>query len=447
VALLLVVAAVLAALLYSGWGRIEVASEFFRDPTPHEAYTLGLSHAGLAASALGREWLDASEAALFRPMAVELPYQEEGFFPAEEPSSLGYRFPLRRGQRLVINVDLNGSEPARVFVDLFRMAPDTLRRPAQVLSGEAGTEMVYEPWRTGEYLLRVQPELLRNGRFQVTIENGPSLEFPVAGRTHRSIGSFFGDPREAGRREHHGVDVFAPRGTPVVASAEGYVTQVDTTPVGGRVIWLRDSARNTSIYYAHLHEILVEDDARVSRGDTIGLVGNTGNARTTPPHLHFGLYARRRGPVDPWDFLFELPSEIEPVDVELAELGDWVRITGDDIHLRDRPSRRGQVLAGLPRHTAIRVLGGVGTWYRVELPDGTGGFVAGRLTEGIDDPLRSERVEENGVVRAEPLPEAPIMAEIPDGAEVSVLGTFGDFLLVRPPNGRTGWLAAMSEQN
>ena len=366
---------------------------------------MGLSHAGLAGSALGKEWLDASEAALFHPIPIDLPYQEEGFFPAEEPSALGYRFPLRRGQRLVINVTLNGSEPARVFVDLFRMAPDTLRRPVPLLSGETGAEMVYEPWLTGEYLIRVQPELLRNGRFRITVENGPSLEFPVAGRTHGSIGSFFGDPRDAGSREHHGVDIFAPRGTPVVAAAEGYVTQVDTTPVGGRVIWLRDSERNTSIYYAHLHEILVEDDARVSPGDTIGLVGNTGNARTTPPHLHFGLYARRRGPVDPWDFLFEPPAQIEPVDVELAELGGWVRITGEDTRLRDRPSRRGQVFVDLPRHTVIRVLGGVGTWYRVELPDGRRGFVAGRLTEGAEEPFRSERVEENRAVRVEPLPE------------------------------------------
>jgi hypothetical protein len=151
--------------------------------------------------------------------------------------------------------------------------------------------------------------------------------------------------------------------------------------------------------------------------------------------------------VDPWDFLFQPPAELEPIEVELAELGEWVRITGEDIHLRDRPSRRGEILADLPRHTALRVLGGVGTWYRVRLPDGTPGFVAGRLTEGAEEPLRSERFSEAQAVRVEPLPDSPVMTELPDGVEVPVLGTFGDFLLVRPPEGRPGWMEMASDQN
>ena len=336
-------ALLLSTILLGGCGPADAVREYFREPTPHEEYLLGLSHAGLTATALGEDWVEASATAIHDPLVMDAPYQEEGFFPAEEASALGYRFPLRRGQRLVIRVDLVSSGSTRLFVDLFRAAPDSVRAPVPVLSGEAGDEMVFEPRRTGDYLLRIQPELLRGGQFSLTIQKDPALTFPVAGRTSRSIGSFFGDPREAGRREHHGVDIFAPRGTPVVASAEAYVSQVDTTPVGGRIIWLRDSQRNASIYYAHLHEILVQEDTRVSPGDTIGLVGNTGNARTTPPHLHFGLYLRGEGPYDPWDFLVELPTGLDPVEVELAELGEWVRIAGhgQEIYLRDRPSFSG----------------------------------------------------------------------------------------------------------
>ena len=383
-------ALLLSPILMGGCREVEAVREYFREPTPHEEYRLALSHAGLTATALGEDWVQASEEALRRPLMVDAPYREEGFFPPEEAPALGFRFPLRRGQRLVVRVDLHGSGPARLFVDLFRSAPDTSRAPVPVLSGEGGTELVFEPRRNGDYLLRVQPELLRGGQFSVTIEKEPSLTFPVPGRTSQSIGSFFGDSREAGRRLHHGVDIFAPLGTPVVAAAEASVRQVDTTAVGGRVIWLQDSQRRASIYYAHLHEILVRAGTRVSPGDTIGLVGNTGNAITTPPHLHFGIYLRGEGPFDPWDFLAEPPTEMEPVDVELAELGEWVRIAGqgEEIDLLDRPTRRGEVLARLPQHTALRVLGGVGTWYRVRLPDGSSGFVAGRLTEGLDDPIR-----------------------------------------------------------
>jgi murein DD-endopeptidase MepM/ murein hydrolase activator NlpD/SH3-like domain-containing protein len=432
---------VLALTLTSGCEQADVVREFFRDPTPHEAYLLSLGHAGLRETALGRDWEGASREALFSPLAMDAPYLEEGFFSPREARALGYRFPLVRGQRLRVTVQLETPDSTRLFVDLFRAAPDSTRAPAPVLSGEDGGELVFEPRRSGDYVLRVQPELLRGGQFSVTIEKEPALEFPVAGRTHRSIGSFFGDPREAGRREHHGVDVFAPRGTPVVAASEAYVSRVDTTPVGGRVIWLRDAKRGASIYYAHLNEILVAEDTRVSPGDTIGRVGNTGNARTTPPHLHFGIYLRGEGPFDPWDYLFELPTELDPVEVELSELGRWVRVAGEDIHLRDRPTRRGEILTQLPRHTAVRVLGGVGTWYRVELPDGGRGFVAGRLTEDLADPIMSTRVAQAQPLQAEPRSDAPVMGELTTGTDVAVFGTFGDYLFVQAPSGQEGWMA------
>jgi hypothetical protein len=276
----------------------------------------------------------------------------------------------------------------------------------------------------------------------VTIENDAALEFPVAGRSTRSVGSFFGDPREGGRRRHHGVDIFAPRGTPVVAAAEAYVSRVDTTEIGGRVVWLRDRKRGASLYYAHLHEILTRDGARVMPGDTIGTVGNTGNARTTPPHLHFGMYFRGEGPFDPWDYLFQPPGALGAVEVQLAGLGEWVRVRNEEIHLRERPTRRARVLTELPRHTAVRVMGGVGTWYRVRLPDGITGFVAGQLTEATGEPLWLERVAQAQPLQSVPVPGAPVMDRLPDGVDIPVLGTFGGYLFVRSPSGRAGWMAA-----
>jgi hypothetical protein len=242
------------------------------------------------------------------------------------------------------------------------------------------------------------------------------------------------------------VDIFAPRGTPVVATSEARVSRVDTTPIGGRVIWLRDRERNASVYYAHLHEILTHDGAQVRPGDTLGTVGNTGNARTTPPHLHFGLYFRREGPYDPWDYLYEPPGEVEEVEVELAALGQWARVRGTDIRLREAPARGAAVLAELPLHTTVRIMGGAGSWYRVRLPDGGWGFVAGRLTEGLGEPLWLERVAGAQPLQSDPLPGAPVMEEVPDGAEVPVLGTFGAFLYVRAPNGVQGWMAAATDQ-
>jgi len=443
VAVLLALVSLALATVPMEWGRpLESIREFFREPTPHEAYLMGLSESGLAASALGQAWMAAARDALARPLALDLPYQEEGFLPEDQPAALGYRFSLRRGQRLTVVVALEDGRTrnTRLFLDLFRVAPDTLRPPVPLLSPEPGEPLVFEPRRSGEYLVRIQPELLRGGRFRMTIENDPALTFPVAGRSSRSIGSFFGDPRDGGARAHHGVDIFAPRGTPVVAAAEAYVRQVDTTPVGGRVIWLRDVQRGASIYYAHLHEILTTDGARVRPGDTIGLVGNTGNARTTPPHLHFGLYFRGEGPSDPWDYLHDPSGELAPVEVRLSNLGEWARVRGDGIPLRDRPADRARVLADLPLHTAVRVMGGVGGWYRVRLPDGTWGFVAGNLTEGIGDPLWLERLALAQPIKSAPDPDGPVMEQVPDGSELHVLGTFGGYLYVRAPDGRVGWM-------
>ena len=423
----------------------DTRGDFFRETTPHEAYLMGLAETGLAATSLGRDWMAAAREVLIRPLSLELPYQEEGFFPEEDPVALGYRFSLRRGQKLTVRLELDGPRDTRLFLDLFRVAPDTLRPPVHVYAPEPGSELVFEPRWSGDYLLRIQPELLRGGRFRVTIQDDAVLAFPVAGRTHRSIGSFFGDPRDGGRRVHHGVDIFAPRGTPVIAASDGYVSRVDTTEIGGRVIWLRDSRRGASVYYAHLHEPLVQAGTRVRFGDTIGTVGNTGNARTTPPHLHFGLYFRGEGPYDPWDYLFQPPGEMEPVEVALEGLGRWARVRGDEIHLRERPSRMAHVLADLPRHTALRVTGGIGSWYRVRLPDGTRGFVAGNLTEEVGDPLWLEMVAQAKPLRSDPVPGAPVMEEVPVGVDLPVLGRFGDFLFVRAPGGIEGWMSAVEQ--
>ncbi|MFC1660915.1 peptidoglycan DD-metalloendopeptidase family protein [Gemmatimonadota bacterium] len=436
------IAALSLTLGLAGCRGTEIIREFFRDPTPHEAYVLGLFHAGLDSTALGREWIQASRDALSNPLTMDPPYREEGFFPEEDPSALGYRFPLLRGQRLVVRVELTGRDSTQLFVDLFRAAPDSMRAPVPLSWGEEGSELVYDPFRSGDYILRIQPELLRGGRFQVTIVNGPSLEFPVAGHGMQDVGSVFGAPRDAGRRVHHGVDIFARRGTPVIAGTRGFVSRADTTEIGGRVVWLRDEENPQSLYFAHLDRILTPTGTHVEVGDTLGFVGNTGNARTTPPHLHFGIYRRRFGPVDPWDFIRRIPTNAQEVVVNLDDLGSWVRIREPEINLRKAPSRRSEVVADLPRHTPVRVMGGVGTYYRVRLPDGSSGFLAGRLTEEMQEPIRTETLAEDLPLQAQPLPHSPVMDEIPRGADVPVLGAFGGFLYVRAPSGTAGWVPA-----
>ncbi len=349
-------------------------SELFTHVTPHEHYANSLRKAGLEQTALGRDWLAAADRAVHAPVDAALPFREAGFFPADEAIAAGYRVTLRRGQRLVAALQLEGQLPARVFLDLYRVPRDSLEMPDRIESADSlATSIEYEARRDGAYILRVQPELLRSLKYSLEISVSPSLAFPVSERDERAVRSFFGAERDGGRREHHGVDIFAPRGTPVLSASEGYVTRTGETTLGGRVVWVYDAKRRQSVYYAHLDSQLVRGGDRVSVGDTVGLVGNTGNARTTAPHLHFGIYVRGEGPVDPFPYLSRPRGTAPRVLADTAALGDWV------VSTRDAPIRPAlgadTSLLRVPRRTTMRVLGAADDSYRVRLPDGSVGYV------------------------------------------------------------------------
>lgn len=112
--------------------------------------------------------------------------------------------------------------------------------------------------------------------------------FPVYGRS--SFADTFGAPR-AGVGWHHGVDIFAPLGAPILAVADGMVFSVGWNDIGGNRLWLRDGQGN-EFYYAHLSAFspLAVDGAYVNAGDVLGFVGDTGDAEGTPYHLHFEIH-------------------------------------------------------------------------------------------------------------------------------------------------------------
>ncbi|MHB1324133.1 MAG: M23 family metallopeptidase [Coriobacteriia bacterium] len=122
--------------------------------------------------------------------------------------------------------------------------------------------------------------------------------FPVAG-PHEYIDSW-GFPRSGGR-SHRGSDILAPKGTPVVAVHSGSVTP-GRNRLGGLTVWL-DADNGARYYYAHLDSISV-GHGRVSAGQVLGTVGNSGNARGTPPHLHFEVH--RPSAVNPFPLLNQM---------------------------------------------------------------------------------------------------------------------------------------------
>jgi hypothetical protein len=194
----------------------------------------------------------------------------------------------------------------------------------------------------------------------------------------------FGDPRDGGERMHEGIDIIAPRGTRVVAVADGYIETARHTPTGGLVIWQKDGAGDLTYYYAHLDELLVRAGARVGAGDVIGSVGNTGNAWNAPPHLHFGIYRPGTIPLDPAPLL-AATAEPDDTGIDGRWLGAVTRVTANRVSLRRSPTPAGSIIAELSPGVPLLVLGDTGGWQRVVLPDGTSGFVVGSLTEALQD--------------------------------------------------------------
>ena len=292
----------LAAVLASACGQASVGNPFAR-ATPHEQYAQALEQAGLADTALARDWLSAAQQALFEPKSATLPLTNTVRHDPAKPTAYGYRLALQRGRVLRVQLDVTADAPAIVFVDLFELqGPDEPPRHLESADRES-TAIEHEVRRDGTYILRIQPELLRGGMLTIGQRTTAALLFPVKGRSTAAVQSFFRDPRDNNTRDHHGIDIFAPRNTPVLAAADGYVTSVGTNRLGGNVVWIFDPSRGQSHYYAHLETQAVSGGERVQAGDIVGYVGNTGNARTTPPHLHFGIYSRGEGPLDPLPFV------------------------------------------------------------------------------------------------------------------------------------------------
>lgn len=131
------------------------------------------------------------------------------------------------------------------------------------------------------------------GRAGQVIVSG-SWNCPVQGGV--SFSDSWGDARSGGRH-HQGVDMMSAGGTPVVAVVGGSI-QTRTGGLGGNAIWLNGSDGNT-YYYAHLSSFAGGARA-VSSGEVIGYVGNTGNARGGPTHLHFEIHPGGGGATNPY---------------------------------------------------------------------------------------------------------------------------------------------------
>jgi murein DD-endopeptidase MepM/ murein hydrolase activator NlpD len=117
------------------------------------------------------------------------------------------------------------------------------------------------------------------------------LAIPVAGIRPEQLSDTFTQARAHGR-PHDALDIMAPRGTPVVAAAEGTVEKLFFSHGGGGItVYVRSPDRAWMYYYAHLDRYApgLAEGQQLRRGDPVGFVGSTGDASPTAPHLHFAI--------------------------------------------------------------------------------------------------------------------------------------------------------------
>lgn len=112
--------------------------------------------------------------------------------------------------------------------------------------------------------------------------------FPLQGPSY--FVDTYGADREGGARSHQGTDLFDKKGTPIFNVCDGTVEKLGWNRLGGERVGVRGNDGNY-YYYAHLDKINTDltIGQRITKGELIGTMGNTGDAITTPDHLHFGI--------------------------------------------------------------------------------------------------------------------------------------------------------------
>jgi len=144
-------------------------------------------------------------------------------------------------------------------------------------------------------------------RYRILLDKNPVFtpgryQFPLQRSCYYT--DTFGAEREGGKRTHQGTDLFDKKGTKIFSVCSGTVEKLGWNRLGGERVGIRGRDGNY-YYYAHLDSINRElwIGKKISQGELLGTMGNTGDAITTPDHLHFGIELPDGQWVNPYSFL------------------------------------------------------------------------------------------------------------------------------------------------
>jgi len=347
--------------------EIQKVADVFVQPTAREVYERKFEKDDFELL----NWKNAFDTAKKDSIQITLPYSESGVFSEDGFYVYSYNVQLKEGEKIIIEVEKQ-IDTAAVFIDLFQKQNDSLKIFEHLKSSEdKQSNLSQEIEISGYYKVIVQPQMQLQFPFILKIYTEPLYEFPVSGGGNKNIQSFWADPRDDGGRSHEGVDIFAARGTPVVAVTKGIISSTGDRGLGGKQVWLHDGLFGKTIYFAHLDSIATNSGKKVKPGDTLGFVGNTGNAKTTAPHLHFGIYTRRYGAIDPFPFIRN--TEIQ--EVKNQNLIYQGVISKNRSELRKGPATGYPEFKKLSKNDTVTILGKNSSWFHIHTRDSVKGFV------------------------------------------------------------------------
>ena len=361
----------LTLIFVTGCSQLNKATDLISNPTAKERYKRDFQ----VSDELFQLWEDQTDLAMRDSVKIETPFLQAGHFKPRNFPVYSYNIDLKTGEKFDVIVETDSTQQL-VFIELFLLQDDSLGTYKNISRADFSKKtLVHEVETSGTYKVVIQPEIEASTPFNFKMTTRPVYSFPVAGAKNTNIQSFWGANRDAGSRSHEGIDIFAARGTPVLAVTDGYVTSTGERGLGGKQVWLRDQKRNQSLYYAHLDSIAVYGKRNVKIGDTLGFVGNTGNARTTPPHLHFGIYKGYRGAINPLHFVFQFDDPNFELPGRIPESSNFV--TTGIVNLRDLPSskRNSGIIGNLRARDTIMVLGKTNDWYHIRTMDRQAAFI------------------------------------------------------------------------
>ena len=286
-----------------------------------------------------------------------------------KPFTAGYIIDLKFGEVLIAQVDANNSWilEARDLNNKL-LADSRLENNKQILR--------FIPEKDIKASIILQAKLDTQSTTNFKIYTAPRYDFPVAGKGNTAIQSFWGASRSGGSRSHEGNDIFAPKRHPVVAITYGTVSNIRNRGLGGKQVWVKDYDNGYLHYYAHLDEWIVSEGDMVWSGDTLGYIGNTGNAKNTPPHVHFGIY-KNGNAVDPKPFIWQTQA---PENSSLLPYHKEAKANGFAANLRKEPSSNSDIIQDL-KTEPVTIIGNTGNWYHVRSSNGTSGFMHNSVVE------------------------------------------------------------------